>query len=154
MERPSDLPRLLFLLSDPTTPHTAQELWCRLRSGTWNDYLPILEQQLRLGTPDVQRLVMSILVEDAEQMGVEETLPFVPLVIEKLQHDDRLVRIAAISAINSISPYDEDTQEKLHQVVLNDEPLIAREALIVLMQSDPDYLKRTLLVLREGSSLL
>lgn len=145
------LPHVLQVLANPVTPHTAPELWSRIRSIGWTECLPILLEQLRSGSTDVQRLVMDIVSEEAEQMGVVDARPFIPSIILKLGHEDRLVRISAISTLDAIRALDSDVVACLLDMVQQDESAVAREALIVLLRNDGDTLTRTLELFRSSN---
>lgn len=130
------LPTLLRLLADPTTPHTAKEIWCRIRSFDWVDCVPLLMSELESGVADVKRLVLNIICEEAEQVGCESVQQFLPTVISLLSDEDRLIRGAAIQTVETICILDEDVTKALRHIIAFDEPIIASQALITLLELD------------------
>jgi glycosyltransferase involved in cell wall biosynthesis len=92
------LPALLRVMADPTTPHTTKELWCRIASDDWDRHAPTLLHELRTGVNDVKRLVLSIVCEQAQIVRSTPPQPFLIEIERLLTDDDRLVRMAVPSA--------------------------------------------------------
>ncbi|QDU94394.1 HEAT repeat domain-containing protein [Lignipirellula cremea] len=130
------LPGLLRNLADPTTPHTVAELWCRISAFDWDRSAPVLLGELQTGPAPVQCLVMEVLVEEAELNGDAGLLAFLAPVRQLLEHPDRLVRGAAIGVVRSLSTLDQETIEALRRRAAEDELLLAREALLALIEQD------------------
>ncbi len=130
----SELPQLLHLLADPTTPHTSLELWDRITAFGWNECIPCLMQELETGEPDVKRLVMGVLWQELEHLGPERVQPFVPLILPLLADPDRLVRMAAIQAVRDLQL--KEALPQLRRIVCEDERPLAAEALVSLMELD------------------
>jgi hypothetical protein len=63
-----ELPTLLRLMADPTTPHTSKELWCRIAADDWDRHAPTLLHELQVGENDVKRLVLSIICEQSSNV--------------------------------------------------------------------------------------
>jgi len=136
---PTQLPVLLRLLANPTTPHTNTELWCRITSFGWEECEPTLMGELETGAGEVKQLVLGIISEEAEQIGTESVQSFVPQVISLLNNEDRLVRMAAVHAVESLLVSDENVITALRQIIANDEPILASQALATLLELDLDH---------------
>lgn len=147
----SQLPTLLRLLANPVTPHTVLDLWCRIKMAGWDECESVLLTELRSGDPDVQRLVMGIVVEEAEHLGTESLGQFIPLLVAHLRHEDRLVRNAAIDAVRTFEVADEEAIDSLCQIACEDDALLAREALITLIELDKDFCGEVIQLLRTRS---
>lgn len=132
------LPVLLRLLSDPTTPHTSLELWDRITAFGWDDCVAILMRELKTGEPCVKRLVMGVLWQELEHLGIERVQPFVPIILSLLDEPDRLVRMAAIQAVRDL--YSNEAIPQLSRIVCEDERPLAAEALLALMELDDGLL--------------
>jgi hypothetical protein len=85
---------LLRLLSNPRTPHTISEVWCRL---DFPECLPILTSQLRSDDPSVAKLVLNVLQREAELHGYWKLPEVEPSIAECIRHDDQGIRQAAIA---------------------------------------------------------
>ena len=133
------LPVLLRLLADPITPHTNSELWCRIKSFGWDECVPILMAELESGTGDVQRLILGIICEESDQMGNELVQPFFAAVVSLLNSEDRLVRVAAIHAVERLLIFDEHVVASLRHIIANDEPILASQALATLLELDLEH---------------
>jgi len=144
------LPTLLRLLADPTSPHTSLELWDRITAFGWDECLPCLMQELETGEPDVKRLVMGVLWQELEHLGSERVQPFVPLILPLLDDPDRLVRMAAIQAVRDLRP--DDAIPQLHRIVCEDERPLAAEAFIALMELDDDLLNTMIETVRSNQT--
>ena len=96
------LPALLRLMADPTTPHTTKELWCRIAADDWDRHSPTLLHELRTGVNDVKRLVLSIICEQAQIVRSTPLKPFLIEIERLLTDDDRLVRMAALEAVRHL----------------------------------------------------
>ena len=96
------LPALLRQLADPTTPHTAKELWCRVASEEWERCAPTLLHELRTGVNDVKRLALSIVCEQVANVRATPIQPFFVEIKRLLTDDDRLVRMAALEAVRHL----------------------------------------------------
>jgi len=141
------LPTLLRLLADPTSPHTSLELWNRITAFGWDECIPCLMQELETGEPDVKRLVMGILWQELEHLGSGRVQPFVPLILPLLEDSDRLVRMAAIQAVRDLSSVEAIPQ--LLRIVCEEERSLAAEALVALMELDNDFLDDLIKTVRE-----
>lgn len=133
------LPLLLRLLANPTTPHTNTELWCRITSFGWDECVPMLLKELETGAGEVKRLVLSIISEEAEQIGTESVQSFVPQVVALVKDEDRLVRMAAVHAVESLLVSDDNVVAALRNIVAHDEPILASQALATLLELDLDH---------------
>jgi len=134
----SDLPLLLRLLADPTTPHTSLELWDRITAFGWNDCVAILMRELKTGEPSVKRLVMGVLWQELEHLGAERVQPFVPIILSLLDDPDRLVRMGAIQAVRDL--HSNEAIPQLRRIVCDDERALGAEALVALMEMDDGLL--------------
>lgn len=143
------LPTLLRLLADPVTPHTAAELWCRIQATGWAECAPVLESELETGSPDVKRLVLGILSEEAEHVGVESTQPFTAAIERLLSEEDRLVRVAAIRAVRDLHLGTPSTITSLRRMISSDDLLVTREAVVALLDLDDRFLNEAAQVLRQ-----
>ncbi|WP_013627517.1 HEAT repeat domain-containing protein [Rubinisphaera brasiliensis] len=141
------LPVLLRLLADPTTPHTAVELWCRIEAWGWNESVPILMRELETGEPCVKRLVLSIIWQELEQLGPDRVQPFVPCILPLLDDPDRLVRMAAVQAVRDL--HLNEAIPQLRRIVCDDERPLAAEALVALMDLDEELLDDLIKSVRE-----
>lgn len=150
---PTQLPVLLRLLANPTTPHTAVELACRIRSYGWEECESMLLKELETGAGEVKRLVLGIISEEAEQMGTESVQSFVPQVVSLLNDEDRLVRMAAVHTVESLRVFDELAVAALRHIVANDEPILASQALTTLLELDLDHtvIQEIAIHFRDGS---
>ena len=148
---PKQLPDLLRMLADPVTPHTTSELWCRIKGTGWDQCVPVLLSELESGEADVKRLVLAIISEDAEQVGRDSVQPFVPLLTARLNDTDRLVRMEAIQAVRIVQVADQTTTEALLKVACYDEPGLAREALLTLLELDESMFAEVVRFLRSRS---
>lgn len=130
------LPGMLRLLADPTTPYTSQEVWCRIQAAGWESCVPMLLSELGGDNPDVKRLVLDILSQEAEQVGTESTEPFHEAVERLLADEDRLVRMAAIHTVRDLSISTPTATAALRRIACNDDAELARQALISLIELD------------------
>ena len=129
------LPNLLKTLSDPVTPHTEEELICRMYT-TWSLCVPILMNELAKNDSDVKRLILGIIAEVRngwESLSVE---PFAKTVVSLLKDDDRLVRMSAILTVQAMGLDDKDAISGLKHIISNDELLLATQAMISLLELD------------------
>lgn len=147
----SQLPILLRLLADPRTPHTVNELWCRIFSHGWEECEPLLLAELQTGDSNVRRLVVEIVEEHAANSGIESIQPFVPSIVSLLDHEDRLVRICAISAVGELMVDDQTTVDTLRHIVCTDEPLLASAAFQTLLSFDPKVIEKVAQLFRDAS---
>ena len=131
------LPLLLRMLADPTTTHTAPELYCRLDAWGWDECLPALLHELQSNDSDVKQLVLSIVCHAADMHGIELAHPFKAVVVKLLEDNDRLVRMSAILAIESLLASEPHVIAALRHIVGHDEPILANQALITLLELDP-----------------
>lgn len=150
------LPALLQLMADPTTPHTAKELWCRIASDDWDRHAPTLLHELRTGENDVKRLVLSIICEQASNVRTSPIKPFIGEIERLLTADDRLVRMAAIEAVRHLfqNGRDEDVASPtvlavLHRISRDDEMPLAREAMLALIEMDDSAVEEIASLLRD-----
>ena len=139
-KQPADLSEnlslLLQLLADPVKPHTTQELWCRIGEHQWDRCVPAIHNALEHSDPSVIRLALSVLNEQADVHGSESLEDFLPDILACLKHDDRLVRNGAIILVQDLQIADDSIIQALKGIIRNDEPLLAREALIALLNVD------------------
>jgi len=143
-----DLPTLLRLLADPTTPHTSLEIWDRIMAFGWDECVPYLMQELNTGEPDVRRLVISVLWQEIEQMGSERVQPFIPHILNCLSDPSRLVRIAAVQVVRDLRL--DDAIPLLRRIVCKDERPLASEALLALMELDDELINDLIETVRAG----
>jgi uncharacterized protein (UPF0147 family) len=150
------LPALLQLMADPTTPHTAKELWCRIASDDWERHAPTLLQELRAGENEVKRLVISIICEQVSNVPTSPIKPFLVEIERLLSDNDRLVRVAAIGAVRHLFQkcQDEDVASPtvlafLHRISRDDELTLAREAMLALLEMDDSAVLQIALLLRD-----
>ena len=134
-----DLSQLLHLLSAPLTPHTTDEVWCRVITIGWDDCLPTLLAELESDDPNVRRLVLSVIAEHGANQSDVESLK--PNVIKALDDSNRLVRQEAIHAVESLA-WSDDAKSQLRQIVLRDDPPIAAKALQVLIAFNPNEFEK------------
>jgi hypothetical protein len=151
-----ELPTLLRLMADPTTPHTSKELWCRIAADDWERHAPTLLHELQAGENDVKRLVLSIICEQAFNVRTSPIQPFLGEIERLLTDDDRLVRMAAIEAIRHLFQHrrDEDVASPkalalLHRISRTDELPLAREAMLALIEMDDSAVLEIALLLRD-----
>jgi uncharacterized protein (UPF0147 family) len=137
------LPTLLRVMADPTTPHTTKELWCRIAADDWDRHAPTLLHELRTGVNDVKRLVLSIVCEQAQFVRSTPPQPFLIEIERLLTDDDRLVRMAALKAVRHLfrNGRDEEVASPtvlalLNRISCNDELPLAREAMLALLEMD------------------
>ena len=148
----TQLPILLRLLADPRTPHTSSELWCRVTTFGWEECEPVLLAELKSDNSDVQRLVIAIVEEQAEHAGIDSIQNFVRPIVTLLSHDDRLVRVCAVSAVGGLMIDDQNAADSLRQIVCKDEPTIARSALQVLLAFDDKFVQEVAEWFRDRST--
>jgi len=148
------LPKLLRLMADPTTPHTTKELWCRIAADDWDRHAPTLLHELQAGENDVKRLVLSIICAQASHVRATPIPPFLGEIERLLTDDDRLVRMAAIEAIRHLFQHcrDEDVASPkalalLHRISCTDELPLAREAMLALIEMDDSAVLQIALLL-------
>jgi hypothetical protein len=148
------LPAFLRVMADPTTPHTTNELWCRIAADDWDRHAPTLLYELRTGMNDVKRLVLSIVCEQANIVRSTPIQPFLVEIERLLTDDDRLVRMAAIYAVRDLFDVGREPNmsspsvlESLRRIGCHDELPLAREALLTLLEIDDS-------AVREIASLL
>ncbi|MBB01203.1 MAG: hypothetical protein CMJ47_01000 [Planctomyces sp.] len=145
-----DLPSLLRLLANPTTPHTSLELWDRITAFGWDECVPFLMKELETGEPDVKRLVMGVLWQELEHLGAERVQPFIPLILPQLGDPDRLVRMAAIQAVRDLRL--EESIPHLRRIICEDERPLAAEALVALIELDENMLDEIIETVRSNQS--
>ena len=138
-----ELPTLLRLMADPTTPHTSKELWCRIAADDWDRHAPTLLHELQAGENDVKRLVLSIICEQASHVRATPIQPFLGEMERLLTDNDRLVRMAAIEAVRHLFQNGRDegvaspkALALLHRISCTDELPLAREAMLALVEMD------------------
>jgi len=142
-----DLPTLLRLLADPTTPYTSLELWNRITAFGWDECVPILMRELETDEPCVKRLVMSIIWQELEHLGPDRVQPFVPCILPLLDDPDRLVRMAAVQAVRDL--HLNEAIPQLRRIVCDDERPLTCEALVALMDLDDELLDDLIQSVRE-----
>lgn len=137
------LPALLRVMADPTTPHTTKELWCRIAADDWDRHAPTLLHELRTGVNDVKRLVLSIVCEQAQIVRSTPPQPFLIEIERLLTDDDRLVRMAAIEAVRDLVQHGREGDAaspivlaSLCRIGCHDELPLAREAMLALLEMD------------------
>jgi hypothetical protein len=151
-----ELPALLQLMADPTTPHTSKELWCRIAADDWERHAPTLLHELQKGENDVKRLVLSIICEQASNVRTSPIQPFLGEIERLLTDGDRLVRMAAIEAVRSLvrDGRDEDAASPtvlalLHRISRDDELPLARQAMLALIEMDDSAVLQIAQLLRD-----
>lgn len=153
------LPGLLRQLADPTTPHTAKELWCRVASEEWERCTPTLLHELRTAENDVRRLVLSIVCEQATNVRATPIQPFLVEIERLLADNDRLMRMAAIGAVRVLVEHGREGDvaspivlESLRRIGCHDELPLAREALLSLLEMDAAAVREIASLLRDPRS--
>lgn len=149
------LPGLLRQLADPTTPHTAKELWCRVASEEWERCTPTLLHELRTGENDVKRLVLSIVCQQAKIVRSTPIQPFLVEIEQLLADGDRLMRMAAVGAVRDLVEHGRDGDvatpivlASLHRIGCHGELPLAREALLTLLEMDDGAVREIASLLR------
>lgn len=149
------LPVLLRQLAEPTTPHTTKELWCRIVSEEWEYSAPTLLHELRTGENDVKRLVLSVVCEQAQIVRSTPIQPFLIEIERLLADDDRLMRMAAVGAIRDLVEHGRESDAaspsvlaSLRRIGSHDELLVAREALLTLLEMDDEAVREIASLLR------
>lgn len=142
------LPDLLRQLSLSTTPYTALELWSRIQAAGWEPCVPVMFAELQGDDPDVKSLILGILAEEVEQVGTESTEQFFDTVERLLADDDRLLRMAAIHAVFDLRITTPTASTALRHIVCNDEPPLARQALLTLIELDESVVEEVASLLR------
>ncbi len=132
----SQLPTLLRQLADPTTMHTAPELCDRINAFGWEECFPVLLGALESSDSDVKQLVLSIICYEADTHGNELVQPFESVVLALLEDEDRLVRMSAVLAVDSLRAFEPEFVAALRFIVGYDEPILANQALITLLELD------------------
>ncbi len=145
----ADLRELLQRLSDPVTPYTATELRCRIEAFGWDRCLPILRSELQSTSGDVQRLVLGVISEEADQSGAEAVVCLLPQITNCLSSQDRHVRQAAVLTIGSLGMMTEKVSDTLRNIITQDELATAREALTVLIELDDSLVSKIVGLLRK-----
>lgn len=145
----TQLPTLLRLLADPTTPHTSLELWCRIKSFGWTECIPVLQSQLQVGSSEVKRLALSVISQVNDHFGNTLVEDFQEHIVSLLDDEDRLVRSAAIHAVSDLLI--PNVEFKLRSIVCNDEPILAAEALFALLETDKELLDNVIQFVRDRS---
>ncbi|MEQ8637945.1 HEAT repeat domain-containing protein [Gimesia maris] len=133
----NQLPEILHLFSEPVTPHTASELWCRISTPNWDDCLPILLQELQSDDPRVVRLVLAILKMQSETIGPDSFISSIPTITEYLKHEDSLVRQATIHLLSAMQISNDLILSGLKSIMENDESYIATEAALAIIKLNP-----------------
>jgi len=122
---------LLRLLCNPTTPHTVSEVWCRLH---FPECVPLLKSELKSDNPSIIRLVLDVFRHEAElRLEAEDNgylrLPEVEIAVaDYIQHNAIFVRQAAIGFFDIAGTDREETISAIHNVMLNDHPIVAVQA--------------------------
>ncbi|WP_201767221.1 hypothetical protein [Rhodopirellula sallentina] len=135
----NQLPTLLRLLADPTTMHTAAELFNRIDAFGWEECSPVLLGALESNDSDVKQLVLSVICYAADTHGNDWVQPFESVVLALLEDKDRLVRISAVLAVESLRAFDPEFVAALRFIIGYDEPILASQALITLLELDRDH---------------
>jgi hypothetical protein len=150
------LPTLLRQLAEPTTPHTTKELWCRIASEEWEHCAPTLLHELRTGENEVKRLVLSIVCEQAHIVRSTPIEPFLIEIERLLADDNRLMRMAAVGAVRELVEHGREVDaaspivlESLRRIGCHDEPPLAREALLTLLEMDDGAVREIASLLRD-----
>lgn len=134
----SQLPTLLRLFTDLTTTYTESELCERIRVFGWQECLPVLLRELESNDSGVKQLVLSIICHEADAYGNELVQPFESVVLALLEDEDRLVRMSAVLAVDSLRAFEPEFVAALRFIVGYDEPILASQALITLLELDLD----------------
>jgi hypothetical protein len=150
------LPVLLRQLADPTTPHTAKELWCRITCEEWEHCAPTLLHELRTAENDVKRLVLSIICEQAINVRTTPISPFLVEIERLLSDHDRLVRMASVGAVRDLVEHGREGDAaspsvlaSLRRIGCHDELPLAREALLILLEIDDGAVREIASLLRD-----
>lgn len=142
-----DLPELLRLLADPTTPYTAIELSNRIAVHGWGECTPVIMHQLLHGEPCVKQLVLSVLCYESNQLDSDRVQLFFTVIVDVLRDPDRLVRMSAILAVRGLQLHEAIPQ--LRRIACDDERVLAAEALTTLMELDDDLIDDLIEFVRE-----
>lgn len=132
----SQLPTLLRLLADPTTTHTVPELFNRIDAFGWEECSPVQLGALESNDSNVKRLVLSIICYAADTYGNDLVQPFESVVLALLEDKDRLVRMSAVFAVESLRAFGPEFAAALRFIIGYDEPILANQALITLLELD------------------
>ena len=132
---------LLRVLAEPTTPTTSQEIFARLSAFDLDHVLMILEHELD-SEPEVTRLVLGVLIEISDHLGSEPIQGLLLKVAECLDHEERLVRMAAIQLVREARLAHPAVLDALRKHIMDDEPAIQREAAVTLIELDDSLIKR------------
>jgi len=132
--------KLLRTLCEPTTPTTTQEVYCRLFAFDLDVVLPILSHELD-SEPDVVRLVLGVLIEISHHSH-ESIRSLFPKFIACLEHEDRLVRAAAVQFVRETRLDDRAILDSLRRRIIEDEPIIQREAALTLIELDDSLVEK------------
>lgn len=111
----------------------------RTYQGIWlEECLPVLLDELQSNDSDVKQLVLSIICHEADTYGNELVQQFESVVLALLEDKDRLVRMSAILAVDSLRAFEPEFVAALRFIVGYDEPILASQALITLLELDLD----------------
>jgi len=88
---------LLELMCDPTTAWTTEEVWCRIEAWVGDDIAPILMTHLQSDDPSIVRLVLNVFEFEVEVKGEQTLTEHIDTILTMLQHEDLLVRQAAVN---------------------------------------------------------
>jgi len=133
--------KLLRVLSEPTTPFTTKEVFSRLMTFNLDVVLASLEHEMS-SEPDVVRLVLGVLMEISEHFGSESIQGLLPRISECIGHENRLVRMAAIQLVREARLAHPAVLRSLQSHIMDDEPIIQREAAVTLIELDDSLIKR------------
>ena len=127
--------KLLHLLAEPRTHHSADDLWCRVVSCGWDECLPTLLAELEAHDPTVRVLVLEVISKHGANQGDVASLK--PHVLMMLDDSNQSVRHEALITIESLA-WSDDVESQLRQIVLRDDPPVAAKALQVLIAFNAD----------------
>lgn len=131
------LPGLLRELAEPVTSYTAKELWCRIYSEGWDACVATLKNELDGDDSNVKCLVLSIICEQAEQVGQEYAEPFHGIIERLLNDNHARTRMAAILAVRQLLIMTSSVKNALREISCSDEAHLCAEAIVTLVELDP-----------------
>lgn len=130
---------LLELMADPTTPWTVSEAHCRIENWSGpNNLATILLPHLDSSDCGIVRLALNVFEFHAEATTEHTLGNHVDDFVRMLQHEDRLIRQAAVNLLADLNVSDDIVIDGLQQVIKNnDEPYLAMEAMIATVKLKP-----------------
>jgi len=135
---------LLELMCDPTTAWTTEEVWCRIESWVEDRIVPVLLTHLQSDDPSFVRLVLNVFEVEAEIKGEQTLTEHIDTFLTMLQHEDLLVRQAAVDLFGVLSVADGKVISELRQIISTDDPYLATQAAVTILKLKHDEADRLL----------